>query len=338
MSTPTTCVLNSSAALRSRTSALGRCPLTRGSSHSTAMSPMGSRLTLMCRLPGQISTRPGSKTSPDWASFTRSGDSSSSRRANMSVKPSGMCWTTTTDPGKSAGNCDNTNSSACGPPVEIPMATILVGEPAAGASRFSGRATIPGRILGLSLQSAAALTLLMSSFAVSARCMEASRGLATKSNAPSPRAFKVMDAPPVLCELKTMTGTGWRRMISFSVSMPFMPGISRSSVTTLGFNSSIFFRQNVPSMAVPTTSMESSACNICGISLRISAESSTTSTRTGFFFMPALRLHSGPCACDRYASAEARNLRCLPLAAGSVQDALLWRAGSGSEPLCRCPE
>ena len=116
---------------------------------------------------------------------------------------------------------------------------------------------------------------------------EASLGLVTKSNAPSPSAFMVTDAPSVLCELNTITGTGCRRMISFSVSMPFMPGISRSSVTTFGFSSSIFFRQNVPSIAVPTTSMDSSAASICGISFRISAESSTTSTRTAFF-MPGL--------------------------------------------------
>ena len=32
-----------------------------------------------------------------------------------------------------------------------------------------------------------------------------------------------------------------------------MPGMSRSSVTTCGFMSSIFFRPKLPSMAVPTT-------------------------------------------------------------------------------------
>ena len=58
------------------------------------------------------------------------------------------------------------------------------------------------------------------------------------------------------CELTTITGKGFRRMISFRVSMPFMPGIWRSSVITLGFNSSIFFRQKFPSIAVPTTSMD----------------------------------------------------------------------------------
>src|SRR5208283_5093275 len=48
---------------------------------------------------------------------------SPSLRANISVKPSGMCCTTRIVPGKSGGSCDNRNSRACGPPVEIPMAT-----------------------------------------------------------------------------------------------------------------------------------------------------------------------------------------------------------------------
>ena len=95
-------------------------------------------------------------------------------------------------------------------------------------------------------------------------------------------------------------------MISFNVSMPFMPGICRSSVTTLGCNSSIFFMQKVPSIAVPTTSIEGSASSICGISFRIKAESSTTSTRTFFVtgFMSGIMrglLHcSGPAGRDQY--------------------------------------
>ena len=167
------------------------------------------------------------------------------------------------------------------------MATSFVGVPVAAAT-FCGFCGSPRIIRGLSLQSAAALTFAISSRAVSAMCAVASFGLVTKSNAPSPSAFIVTVAPSVLCELNTITGTGCRRMISFNVSIPFIPGISRSSVTTFGFNSSIFFRQNDPSIAVPTTSMDSSPASICGISFRISAESSTTRTRTGFFFMPVL--------------------------------------------------
>ncbi len=78
-----------------------------------------------------------------------------------------------------------------------------------------------------------------------------------------------------------MTGMPWRDLISRKVSSPLSPGISRSRVMTCGFSSSIFLRPKVPSMAVPTTSMESLVRRICGINLRMSAESSTTSTRTG---------------------------------------------------------
>src|ERR1035441_4270026 len=144
ISTPTACVLNSSAALRKSTSALGRCPFTRGSSQSTTTSPRGSRFTFMWRLPGQISTRPGCNTSPDCASFTRKGQTSSNRRANMSVNPSGMCCTTVMVPGKSPGNCDNTYSNAWGPPVETPMATTLFGG-ADDTGCFSGLRGTPDR-------------------------------------------------------------------------------------------------------------------------------------------------------------------------------------------------
>ena len=72
-------------------------------------------------------------------------------------------------------------------------------------------------------------------------------------------------------------------MIMRSVSMPSIRGISRSSVTTSGRNSSTFFSANAPSMAVPTTSICGSRAKMLGISFRISAESSTTKTRITFF-------------------------------------------------------
>ena len=216
-----------------------------------------------------------------------------------------MCCTTRMVPGKSGGSCANKNSRACGPPVEIPMATIRVGGGAdLGDALFSVRGGAPRKVPGrTTLQSAAALIFAINSRAVSAMCTEASCGLVTKSKAPSPRALNVMEAPSVECELTTITGNGCRRMISFKVSMPFMPGICRSSVTTWGCNSSIFFRQKFPSIAVPTTSMEGSTSSICGISFRIKAESSTTSTRTLFRLTPDLPLHSVPAVLDRSGSA-----------------------------------
>ncbi len=47
-----------------------------------------------------------------------------SRSANMAVNFSGMCWTMTM-PVVTAGSLVSTASSACVPPVEVPMATTL---------------------------------------------------------------------------------------------------------------------------------------------------------------------------------------------------------------------
>src|SRR5581483_4813924 len=130
----------------------------------------------------------------------------------MSVNPSGMCCTTTIVEGKSAGSCDKTNSRACGPPVETPMATTLLGS-AEGAADFCGFGGSPVSMRGFNLQSAAALILTISSRATSVMCAEGSLGLGTKSNAPKPSAFMVTVAPSVLCELNTITGTGWRQFL-----------------------------------------------------------------------------------------------------------------------------
>ena len=74
------------------------------------------------------------------------------------------------------------------------MATTLFGD-ADETGAFSGFGGIPGSMRGFSLHSAAAFTFAISSRAVSAMCAVASLGLVTKSNAPSPSAFMVTDAP-----------------------------------------------------------------------------------------------------------------------------------------------
>ena len=147
--------------------------------------------------------------------------------------------------------------------------------PGCAASKEGSGLTPTPRLL------AAALILLMSSCAISGMREETSVGLGHEIKCAQCQRFEGDRSAFLLCELTTMTGTRWRRMISFSMSMPFMPGISRSRVTTCGRNSSIFLSPKFPSMAVPTTSMEVSVCKICGINLRMSAESSTTRTRTG---------------------------------------------------------
>src|SRR5689334_6420666 len=267
---------------RNRMSTDGRCPFMRASSESTTVFPSGMRRTFMCLSPGQISARPAIKRSPDCASFTSMAHDSSSLRENMSVNPSGICWTTTMLPGKSPGNCCNRYCSAFGPPVEIPIAMILLGSRRGrNAILFGlGRSSTTGAVVFRSLLLAATLILLIRSRAISSMCAEAaSRGLATKSNAPRASALKVALAPSVVSALTTITGTRNRRVIWRSVSRPSMRGISRSSVTTSGRRSSIFFSPNAPSIAVPTTSISLSRARICGINLRISAESSTTRTR-----------------------------------------------------------
>ena len=155
---------NSSARLLNKTSADGRCPFTRGSSLSTATSPSGKRFIFMCRAPGQIKARPASKRSPDCASFTAIPQISSRRRANISVNPSGMCCTMTMLPGKSAGNWDSTYCRACGPPVETPMATILLAVDFVWLVLFTvGRTTSAMGLTGTPRLSAAALILEINS-------------------------------------------------------------------------------------------------------------------------------------------------------------------------------
>ena len=255
--------------------------------------PSGNFFTFMCRFPGQISARPATSKSPDCASFTRMGQLSSSLLANSSVNPSGMCCTTRMLPENSTGSCENRYCKAFGPPVETPRAMMRVGATGCGLCGCSPCVSDGRNCVCTPALCAAARIFLINSAAISGMRAKTSFGLATKSNAPSASALRVIAAPAVLCELTTITGRRQRRMISFRVSIPFSPGISRSSVITCGDKSSIFFNAKWPSIAVPTTSIESSRSRMLGISLRIRAESSTTRTRTGFL-MPGPRPFHAP--------------------------------------------
>jgi hypothetical protein len=124
---------------------------------------------------------------------------SSSLRANISVKPSGMCCTITRVPGKSPGSCDSTYCKACGPPVETPIATTRDGFCFPSRTAFAtGRVALAMDATRTPLLCAAALILAISSLAISGMRAETSCGLATKSNAPSDSALSVMEAPSVL--------------------------------------------------------------------------------------------------------------------------------------------
>ncbi len=150
--------------------------------------------TIMWRLPGQISTRPARSKSPERASCTSSWQHSSSRFANISVKPSGMCCTTRIVPVNSPGICDRTNCSAFGPPVEIPMAMTRFGgiglRP--GFLDVCASSWIGGTSKRLPPARLATLTFSISCPAIASRLpAAASLGFATKSIAPRARALKV---------------------------------------------------------------------------------------------------------------------------------------------------
>ena len=234
MSTAIELLPNSWATDWNKTSADGRCPFTRGWSTRMAMFPCSMRRTFMWRLPGQINARPANNKSPDCASFTSMAQDSLRRRANMSVKPSGICCTTKRQPGKSSGSCEKRYCKALGPPVEMPIATIREGQLGSEVRRCSLR-FIEGTVIIIfgAPEAAANLIFNANSAAIcSIRPEAASCGLVTKSKAPSASALRVSDALRSVCALKTITGTRCLCVIWRSISIPSMRGMSRSSVTT----------------------------------------------------------------------------------------------------------
>ncbi|EXI72864.1 MAG: hypothetical protein AW07_03000 [Candidatus Accumulibacter sp. SK-11] len=78
----------------------------------------------MCLPPGAISASPGSTRSLFRPSRTSIVHSELRRSANIAVNCSGMCWTMTI-PAIVSGRRVSTASSACVPPVEVPMAITL---------------------------------------------------------------------------------------------------------------------------------------------------------------------------------------------------------------------
>src|SRR2546423_1747247 len=128
---------------------------------------------------------------------------------------------------------------------------------------------------------AAPLTFEISSSASPAIC-DATLGLQTKSTAPFSSACIVAAAPRSVNELSMTTGRRYCVTMCSSVVSPSMRGISRSSVTTSGLTCSILPSAKSPSIAVAITSISSSRASRFEISLRMTAESSTTSTRILF--------------------------------------------------------
>src|SRR3989344_518827 len=226
--------------------------------------------------------------SPLPASLTVIGHKPFKRAAKLVVNPGGMCWVMTIA-GESAGICTSTSLIASVPPVEAPMqisfsvdrrprsaeaggATAAPAPPPAGAASRTGArrtwATAATRILS-TICAARSLRPLASP----------TRGLATKSTAPSSSAFMVTSAPRSVSVEIITTGIGRKRIRRPRKSMPSIRGISTSSVMTSGLSSRIISRATKGSLAVPMHSMSRCRLMISDSRLRTSAESSTTITR-----------------------------------------------------------
>ncbi len=119
--TPTPLLPAAAATDSKSTSTLGRWRHTSGPSNTSMLYPSRPRWTRICRPPGAMKACPRPTRSACRASFTAMRHVWSSLFANAAVKPSGMCWTTTTA-GASVGSASRMTWSASGPPVDAPIA------------------------------------------------------------------------------------------------------------------------------------------------------------------------------------------------------------------------
>jgi hypothetical protein len=81
-------------------------------------------------------------------------------------------------------------------------------------------------------------------------------------------------------ELRNSTGVGFRAMMRRVASMPSMPGIIRSIVTRFGRRAAVNSTASAPVAACPITLISASEFSSAVNTSRVTAESSTTSTRT----------------------------------------------------------
>jgi len=78
--------------------------------------------TVRCFPPGAIHTSPGPTAAPSLPSRTGNGSTRSSRLANASVNPAGMCWAISTAAWGAGGSAERRYWSPGGPPDEAPIA------------------------------------------------------------------------------------------------------------------------------------------------------------------------------------------------------------------------
>ena len=107
-----------------------------------------------------------------------------------------------------------------------------------------------------------------------------------QSTAPSSIARIVAVAPRAVRLETITTGNGLSRITFSRNSSPSIFGISTSRVMTSGLSALIASRASSGSEAWPITSMPGSSASEAEIRPRIVAESSTTSTLTGFMRRP----------------------------------------------------
>jgi hypothetical protein len=104
-------------------------------------------------------------------------------------------------------------------------------------------------------------------------------GLVRKSKSPNSRARTVISPPRTVRELSMMTPAFMREAaIASSTSIPFISGISISSVTRSGCSAAILASASLPLEAVPTTSTPDTPAKASETMRRKTTVSSTTST------------------------------------------------------------
>ena len=195
--------------------------------------PSGSLFTLICRFPGQMSARPATSRSPDCASFTRIG--------TTLIEPLGEQFRETVRhvlyhqdaARKFHGQFREQVLQGVRPTGRDADGYDVRRRDRASACSAGSLGVSTGRNWALYARVHRCRLDFLRQFAGNfAHVREAvfRFGHEIESH-PELEPSSVIAAPAVLCELTTMTGTCQRRMISFSVSIPFSPGISRSRVT-----------------------------------------------------------------------------------------------------------
>ena len=196
-------------------------------------------------------------------------------------------------PGMLAGSRLSTFSVASVPPVEAPRPmTVCSGAPSPPKRSGAAGAAGWGRLARDNLAWEATIILWVRAWRKDSRLSTAS-GLRTKSTAPAASASKTRR----LREETRMTGRGCDGRNCFKKSMPLMPGISTSSVITSGERCWSFVFASMALTAYPTTSMRGEAESPWMMTLRATAESSTTKTR---IFRFVVCISTGTFLCEIY--------------------------------------